>query len=182
MVLVVVFGAFANAAAMTGTVVKWQERLSATLGMHSPFVITSLYYLVVLGVLPLLAVGCITVVSHWWSQLSREWPDVLMRFSYSFVPLGFGMWLAHYSFHFFGSYETVVPVVERFMVDLGYGGLSAPSWALSCCRPVAGWLLRLEIVCLDFGLLLSLYTSYRIALSLSTRRSQASKHSYHGLF
>ena len=175
MVLVVVFGAFANAAGMVAPVVKWQERLSSTLGMHSPFVITSLYYFIVLAVLPLLAVSSTTVISGWWSQLRREWPDVLMRFSYSLVPLGFGMWLAHYSFHFFGSYETVVPVVARFMADLGFSGASPPSWALSCCRPVADWLLRLEIVCLDFGLLLSLYTSYHIALSLSTGTLQAIK-------
>ena len=33
----------------------------------------------------------------------------------------------------------------------------------ACCRPVADWLPRLEIVCLDLGLLLSLYCGSRIA-------------------
>jgi hypothetical protein len=43
----------------------------------------------------------------------------------------------------------------------------------ACCRPVAEWLPRLEILFLDLGLLLSLYTGYRIALAQSARLSQA---------
>ena len=41
--------------------------------------------------------------------------------------------------------------------------------------PVADWLPRLEIVFLDLGLLLSLYSGYRIALNQSERASQAMK-------
>jgi FtsH-binding integral membrane protein len=51
--------------------------------------------------------------------------------------------------------------------------LGAPAWTCACCLPVAGWLLRLEIVFLDLGLLLSLYTAYRIALAQAQPRSQA---------
>ena len=45
----------------------------------------------------------------------------------------------------------------------------------ACCRPAADWLPRLEIVFLDFGLLLSLYTAYRMAQSQTPRTTQVLK-------
>jgi hypothetical protein len=85
------------------------------------------------------------------------------------------MWLAHYSFHFLTSYASVVPTTQRFFADLGYALLGSPKWSCACCVPPATWLLRLEIVFLDLGLLLSLYAGYRIALSQTLRPAAAIK-------
>ena len=85
------------------------------------------------------------------------------RFAYALVPLGFGMWLAHYSFHLLTSCQAVIPAAQRFAGDLGWHVLGTPEWSDACCRPVADWLPRLEILFLDLGLLLSLYSGYRIA-------------------
>jgi hypothetical protein len=119
-------------------------------------------------------VGLPAVVSRWLGQLKESRLDVATRFAYSLVPLGFGMWLAHYSFHFLASFEAVTPVIQRFASDLGFA-LGQPEWHCACCRPVADWLPRLEILFLDLGLLLSLYAGYRIALTQSERTSQALK-------
>jgi hypothetical protein len=100
---------------------------------------------------------------------------VATRFSYALVPLGFSMWLAHYSFHFLASFGAVTPALQRFAGDLGWAVLGEPAWARACCRPVADWLPRLEILSLDLGLLLSLYTGYRIARTQSERASRALK-------
>ena len=51
-------------------------------------------------------------------------------------------------------------------MDLGLTSLGAPAWAYGCCSPVTPWLLPLELLFLDVGLLLSLYTVYRLAPSL----------------
>jgi len=71
------------------------------------------------------------------------------------------------------SYDTVVPASQRFVADLGWPVLGQPHWMGACCRPVVEWLPRLEVLFLDLGLLLSLYTGYRIALTTSPRLSQA---------
>jgi cytochrome c oxidase assembly factor CtaG len=172
-VLVLVFGAFANAAGMVGSFVEWQERLRSHFGSCSPLLVTSLYYLLGLMVLPLLAVGSAAALSCCWGRLEGNRLDVATRFSYSLLPLGFGMWLSHYSYHFLGSCETVVPTAQRFVGDLGWQILGEPAWVLACCRPVAEWLPRLEIVSLDLGLLLSLYSGYRIALNQCPERLRA---------
>jgi hypothetical protein len=64
-------------------------------------------------------------------------------------------------------------VTQRFTADLGWTILGEPSWGAGCCRTVGGWLPRLEILFLDLGLLLSLYTGYRIALAETSRFGRA---------
>jgi cytochrome c oxidase assembly factor CtaG len=162
--LLLVFGAFANAAGMVGPVADWQERLRARWGHGDLFWAVTAYYLFALVALPCAAVALAAVLSRWWGRLSSSWPEVATRQVYALVPLGFAMWLSHYSFHLLTSYDAAIPVAQRFAADLG-ANLGAPDWACACCRPVGDWLPRLEILLLDVGLLLSLYAGYRIALS-----------------
>jgi hypothetical protein len=166
LVVVLVFGAFANAASMVAPVMEWQEQLAGLAGVRSQFLATTVFYLLALVVVPLLSIGGAAVLSRWWARLSATSLEMATRYAYALVPLGFGMWLAHYSFHFLTSFGTVVPVAQRFAVDLGLSWLDNPAWDCACCRPVAAWLLPLEILFLDVGLLLSLYAAYRLAPTL----------------
>jgi hypothetical protein len=173
LVVVLVFGAFANAAGMVGPVADGQERLAALVGIRSPLLATTAFYLLALVVVPLLAVGSAAVLSRRWGRLEAGTLEVAVRYAYALVPLGFGMWLTHYCFHFLTSYDTAVLTAQRFLCDLGWTALGKPHWVAACCRPVMTWLPRLEVLFLDLGLLLSLYTGYRIALAQSPRLSQA---------
>jgi hypothetical protein len=163
LVVVLVFGAFANAAGMVGPVVAWHEHLDRLLGQPSPLLVTSLFYLVGLLLLPLLSVGLAAAASRRWGRLPGSWVEVATRYSYALAPLGL---------HLATSYDTVVPAAVRFLRDLGLTNLGEPSWVAGCCRPIADYPLRLEILFLDFGLLLSLYISYRTALGQSSRGFQ----------
>jgi hypothetical protein len=163
--LVLVFGAFVNAAGMTDLILDWQHRLIAGGPWRSPLVVTTAFYLIALAGLPLVLAACAARFSLKYGGLAASWKEVAARYSYALLPIGFGMWLTHYCFHFLTSYATVLPTAERFLVDLGWTALGSPEWNCSCCLPVADWLLHLEIIFLDLGLLLSLYTAYRIALS-----------------
>jgi hypothetical protein len=51
-----------------------------------------------------------------------------VRYSYALVPLGFGMWLAHYGFHFFTGILTIVPVIQTALASLGVHVFGAPLW------------------------------------------------------
>ena len=166
LIVVLVFGAFANAAGMVGPVAEGQERLALLVGVRSPLLATTAFYLLALVALPLLAVGGAAALSRRWGRLEAGTLEVATRYAYALVPLGFGMWLAHYCFHFLTSYDTAVPVAQRFAADLGLTWLGMPAWGCACCRPGTGWLLRLEFLFLDVGLLLSLYAGYRLASSL----------------
>jgi cytochrome c oxidase assembly factor CtaG len=156
LVLVLVFGAFANAAGMVAPIAEWRDHFA-------PLWVDSIFYLSALLVMPFLCVGGAAVVAQGWGAAGESVLQTATRYCFALVPLGFAMWLAHYSFHFLTSYDTLVPVTQRFAGDLGASILGEPSWVPGCCRPVGNWLLRLEILILDFGLLLSLYTGFRIA-------------------
>jgi cytochrome c oxidase assembly factor CtaG/polyferredoxin len=174
LIVVLTFGAYANAAGMVAPAVEFRDQLASLLPRWSPLLVTSLLYVFGLLVLPALMVGMSAVLSRWLGRLKESWLKVATRFAFSLVPLGFGMWLAHYSFHFLASFDTVIPAMQRFAGDLGFA-IGEPEWRYACCRPVADWLPRLEILFLDVGFLFSLYAGLRIARAQSDRESQALK-------
>jgi cytochrome c oxidase assembly factor CtaG len=166
LVLVLVFGAFANAAGMVAPVADGQQWLAGLVGLRSPLLATTAFYLVAVVVLPLLAVGGAAAISRRWSRPGVGTVEVATSFAYVLVPLGVGMWLAHYTFHFVTGYDTALPVTQRFAADLGLTSLGDPEWVRACCRELPEWLLPLEVLFLDLGLLLSLYAGYRLAPTL----------------
>ena len=177
LIVVLAFGAYANAAGMVAPVLEWRDQLAPVLGGTDcqSVLPTSLFYLFGLLVLPVFMVGTAAVLSRWLGQLKESWLEVASRFAYALAPMGFGMWLAHYSFHFLASFDAVTPALQRFAGDLGLA-LGKPEWRYACCRPVANWLPHLEILFLDLGLLLSLYSGYRIALTESPVGARSPDH------
>jgi cytochrome c oxidase assembly factor CtaG len=166
LVVVLTFGAFANAAGMVGPVTDWQTWLESQGGRQLLFWMTTACYALALIVLPLCLVGSAAWLSRSWAGLPLNWREVATRSVYALVPLGFAMWLSHYSFHFLAGYDAVIPAAQRFAAGFG-ANFGTPDWTCACCRPVQDWLPRLEILVLDVGFLLSLYSTYRIALSMT---------------
>jgi hypothetical protein len=82
--------------------------------------------------------------------------------------MGFGMWLAHYAFHFLTGGLTVVPVVQSFLADIGrFGG--RVQWGLGPLVP-ADWLFPIEAILLYIGASGSLIAVFQIARDQSGSR------------
>ncbi|MCE9607290.1 MAG: cytochrome c oxidase assembly protein [Planctomycetia bacterium] len=175
LVLVLVFGAFANAGGMVAPVVEWQDRLRDSLRGVSQLLATSVYYLVALIAIPSGLVVGAAMLSRTLSRSKESIPTLIVRYSYAFVPIGFGMWLAHYSFHFFTSYDTIIPTTQRFAAGIGWFNFGEPQWQYSCCRPAVAWIPQLETLMLDCGWLLSLYTGLRITEAHATDNNRATQ-------
>lgn len=163
LVTMLVFGAFANAAGMVGPVVAWQQSATTWLGLQSGFITTSLFYVGAIVIAPVVLTGVAAALSRWLGNQPSSVQQVAMRYALTLIPLGFGMWLAHYSFHFLTSWESIVPVTQRLSNDLGLLALGAPLWSCACCKPLTDGLLRFELVALDLGFLASLYCVWRVA-------------------
>ncbi len=159
------FGAFANAAGMVAPVVSAERAVCEVLDWSMSGSVTTAFYGLVLIVIPAIGI-CIAAA---FSRLHVELPirEIVCRFAWSFVPLGFAMWLAHYSFHFFTSFDTIIPATQRFAADFRLASIGKPDWICSCCRPAPDWLLKAELLSLDVGLLVSLYAAWRIAQSMA---------------
>ena len=173
LVVVLVFGALSNAAGMVGPVLEWEERVRLRMGGVPPWMMPSLFAVLSLIVVPATVVGLTATLSRRWGGIAASPIDVATRFSYGLVPLGFAMWLSHYSFHFLTSWETALPASQRVFQDLGWKFLGEPRVPMRLLPAVGDWLLELQILFLDAGLLMSLYAGYRIALGQSARFSRA---------
>jgi cytochrome c oxidase assembly factor CtaG/polyferredoxin len=173
LVVILVFGSLSNAAGMVAPVLEWEEGLRLKMGGLSPWILTTLFAGLSLIALPATTLGPAAILSRRWGRLAATRIEVATRFSYALLPLGFAMWLSHYSFHFLTSWETVLPASQRVLQDLGWTFFGEPRYRCACCRPVGDWLLKLEVLSLDVGLLMSLYAGYRIALGQSAHFSRA---------
>jgi hypothetical protein len=134
---------------------------------------TTVFYAGAIVVLPTIAVYLAAYLSRRWSHPHESTHRLATRYAFALIPLGFAMWMAHYSFHFFTSWEAIIPATQRFAGDLGVELLGPPEWICACCRPAADWVLRFELLALGAGLLTTLYVALRIAESRASSTRQA---------
>jgi hypothetical protein len=161
LVLVFTFGALLNAFGMTSPVYAVQAWLSRTLGTTQRGPILALLFAAGLIVEPLVLLGSAAMVTRW-ATGTREGPlAIATRYAYSLVPLGFGIWLAHYSFHFLTGGLTIIPVSQAAVGDLGWSVAGEPNWGLAGMRAGAVYPLEMGFLCL--GLIGSWVVAVRLA-------------------
>ena len=154
LVLVFTFGALLNAFGMVSPVYAVQSWLAERMGTTQEAPVLGVLFFLLLVVEPVLLMG----LAAWLTRRAAGTREPLLplatRFAYSLVPIGFGVWLAHYSFHLLTGLWTFVPIVQKM---LG----AAPSWHLTGLSP--GLVNPLEKGFLGLGLLGSLLVAFRIA-------------------
>jgi hypothetical protein len=91
----------------------------------------------------------------------RAMLPLAVRYTYGLVPLGFGMWLAHYCFHFLTGLYTLIPVTQNAIAGLGRPWLGEPRWGLTGLP--ANIVQVVEIGFLVLGLAGSLAVTYGLA-------------------
>ena len=162
LVIVLVFAAFVNAFGMVPPVYALELWLATQLGVTSEPVVLGVLFIVGLVALPFALVAAAAWASRALAGSTESLAATATRFSYALVPIGFGMWLAHYGFHFLIGALTAVPVTQSFLADFGVPLLGDPRWDLAAIVPNA-WLVPLELVLLELGMLVSLTVGYRLA-------------------
>ena len=170
--LVLVFAAFANAAAMVGPVVAWQDALATALGVpHGPLTV-ALLLLAMLALPVTLATAC-AMVGRALARTGAGARELFCRFSLGLIPLGASMWLAHFVFHFATGSAALLPVLQRAAAAVGVTALGAPSWSMAAPAGALPWLLPLLLLVLDAGLLLTLWLVWRIGGSYRVAPARA---------
>ena len=152
---ILVFGALVNAAAMVDPVMRWMHSLGAALGWRSMLPVTTGFYLAGIIAAPALLAWICGALAVRLGPAGGSWRPLARSFGFALIPLGFSMWVAHFSYHLVTGWRSIVPVLERILRT------STPAVNLSALAPL--WLPAVQILLLDGGLILSLYVAWRTA-------------------
>ena len=161
LILLLVFAAFINAGGMVVPVQAWERSLQMTFGLASMQPIISVLYLLSIVLIPVLLVAICVWLVKIFGGIQLRWKETVTTFAPAFVPLGFSMWLIHFSYHLLSG-QTALPVIQRAAMDVGLTIFGVPDWSLSS-MPVSTSLPSLELLLLDLGFLFTLYIGWRIA-------------------
>lgn len=113
------FIAITNAFAMVPPMAELQQGIAAALGLPLNATTDALTLLVIFGVGNVLLPGALLLGASYASQRAarrrHSLREVAAVFAPAFVPLGFGIWIAHYSFHFLITPFSIVPIAQEFL-------------------------------------------------------------------
>ena len=161
LVVVFSFGALLNALGMVSPIYALEQWLAGLFGVKNELPVLAVIFTLFLVCEPLLLVGIAAWLTRAWSSKKRSLISVALRYSYSLAPLGFGIWVAHFGFHFLTGLWTFIPVTQSAFAEVGWAVLGAPRWGLSGLSTNLVQLVEYGFITL--GLFGSLLVSYSIA-------------------
>jgi ferredoxin len=156
--VVFTFGGLVNAFAMTSPIQHLHHRLGWSDGA-----MLSAIFVAFLAAAPFVLLGTAAGLSRWLANEPRGsvWRTAV-RYAYTLIPLGFGIWLAHYGFHFLTGALSIVPAVQRAASDLaGWALLGVPQGQWTGLAPSV--VLPMELGVVVLGVIGSLALVHGIA-------------------
>lgn len=157
------FGALLNAWAMTSPAYAAAERLAAFLGSAGPTAVLAVEFILGLAVLPAILLAAAAALSRGDAPLA----ETAYRYAPCLLPLGVGMWAAHYGFHFLTGLGTIVPAAQA----AAFGLLGEPAWNLGGMSPGSAQGLGQGLLAL--GLAGSWAVAARLAAEAAPERARA---------
>lgn len=166
LLIALAFMGLSNAFGMVAPYYALQEWLALNLGISSEFVVLLLIFGACNLILPALATIAAAYVGRQLGGAGRRdsLRDTAAAFAPSFVPIGFGIWFAHYSFHFLVGPGLIVPVIQEFLGGSG----DWTTWSFSLDASVIG---LLQAAALIGGFVWSLRLAQKTALRLYRRKA-----------
>jgi ferredoxin len=159
--IVFTFGALLNAFGMVSPVYAVERWLGQMLRVTHEAPVLGVIFTFFLIVEPVLLLGLAAWLTRVWARSPRALLPLAVRYTYGLVPLGFGMWLAHYCFHFLTGLYTLIPVTQNAIASLGRPLLGEPRWTLTGLP--ANVVQVVEIGFLVLGFAGSLVVTYSLA-------------------
>lgn len=164
-----------NAFGMTPPYYALEVAIADAIGIHSEPVVLGLVILLTGVVVPL----GLSYAAAWLGRTATGSGEalnrILMRHAYSFVPLGFAIWFAHYLFHFLTGALTIVPAFQTFFTQtLGWPLLGEPNWQLAArFVPPVGVIQTLQTVITYGGLFVAVAMTLNAARKARQQRNHA---------
>ena len=161
--VVFVFGGLINALGMTAPARAMEQGLATMLGARSEAPVLGALFGIVLVLVPFVLMAIGAALTRWFTRTPRaSMVSIAATYWYGLIPLGFGVWLAHYGFHLLTGLLTVIPVTQAAVLEMtGWAALGTPMWQLTGMKP--GVVFPLEVGVILIGTSGSLALGYLIS-------------------
>lgn len=159
--IVFTFGALLNAFGMVSPVYALEGWLASTLRVQHEAPVLGLIFALFLVAEPVVLLGAAGWLTTRWAGRGGGVLQAVVRYSYALIPMGFGVWMAHYGFHFLTGLLTFIPVAQSAAAATGWPVLGEPAWHMTGLPERVVY--PLELGFLGLGLLGSLLLTYRLA-------------------
>lgn len=160
-VTIFAFGALLNAFGMVSPIYALEKWLAGVLHISYEAPILGLIFACFLVAEPVLLLGIAGWATLKWGGSPSALLPTVMKYAYGLAPLGFSVWLAHYSFHFLTGLFTFIPVTQNALASLGWSILGDPKWHLGGLPERMAY--PFEMGFLGLGLLGSLIVFHRLS-------------------
>lgn len=169
------FTGLMNAFGMTPPVYVLEQQVAALLQTRQEVIVLGLVFAAIAVGLPLaLGFGAallnrLTVAADRGLPLKR----LVMRYAYAFVPIGFGIWTAHYLFHLLLGMLTLIPATQRFFEEVVGAPLLGPAdWTLAARgMPSLEVMQAIQLAALGVGTAVALAVAWRAARQAHGQRA-----------
>jgi hypothetical protein len=144
------FAALVSAFAMTAPAYAVEQRVAAALGVGAEWPVLAVIFVVCLVIAPTILIGGASVVTRGLARSAGPLRATALSYAYALIPIGLGIWAAHYGFHLLTGVMTIVPVTQSAVID-GFGRplLGGPLWGWVGLQP--GSLFPIQLGCLVLG-------------------------------
>jgi len=164
------FGALLNAFAMISPVYAVEQWIAEKTGLRVEWPILVGLFTVALVLEPAMLLGAAALLTRTFARSRESILAIVNRFARSLIPLGFGVWLAHYGFHFFTGCLTVIPVAQNAALQtFGRPLLGEPLWQFGGLPESI--VFSMEVGFMGLGLLGSWIVAWSIASEVAPGRA-----------
>ena len=147
--VVFTFAALVSAFAMTGPAYAVEQRLAATIGTRAEWPVLAIIFLVGLLLAPALLLWGAGTITLLFADHRGTLRATMSAYAYALIPIGLGIWVAHYGFHLLTGLLTIVPVLQSAVIDaFGHALLGGPFWGWVGLQPGAVFPIQLGCVVL----------------------------------
>lgn len=166
LVIALAFMGVTNAFGMVPPVFALQDWLVRSLGVNSEFVALLLIFGIGNLLLPVVAALSAGFLAQMFTRTRGKISlrDTVATFAPAIIPLSFGIWIAHYGFHFLIAPLAIIPIVQEFLGQTG-------QWAIFA-QPADEQLISvIQVLALMGGFLWSMMLANRAAMRVYRRQA-----------
>lgn len=169
-VFVLVFGALINAGGMINGFTDVESALGHALNLNDFWAYTLIFLLATLAVPSLFGFVVSTVSVRMSRNRDYDRRGNFKRFAPALIPLGLGIWTAHYFFHFIVGGAGGWPTVQNLFKRLNLPIFGQPAWATNPLLPY-DFILPVQLIFIYGGFLLTCVATYQISRQMYKRKA-----------